>query len=217
MSDRWARLATPILGVIFVVLVLISLFSGVNNTPDSNWSGQRVIAFYVQHRHAQKVSDFIGAIAFGFLVYWTATVRSYLRRSERAEGASTLMLVGAALFAAGFVITFGVDSALADVPGSLSPAAAQALNVLDNDLWFLVPIGASIWAIASGIAVLRGSQLPKWLGWVAIVLGLASSSPALFFALFVLLVWILVVSVLIYLRSGSTAAPVGSPPAAIPA
>jgi uncharacterized membrane protein YciS (DUF1049 family) len=207
MIARWSRLATPILGVIFVALAVVSIIVGANNTPDSNWSGQRVIAFYVAHHHDQRISDLVGSIAFGFLVYWTATVRSYLRRSATAEGASTLMLVGAALFAVGFVIAFGVDFALADVPSKLAPAAAQALNVLNNDLWFLVPIGGSIFAISSGIAVLRGALLPKWLGWVAIVLGLASSSPALFFALFAMLVWILVVSVLIYLRSGAAAAP----------
>jgi hypothetical protein len=217
MADRWARLATPILGVVFVVLVLVSIFVGSNNTPDSNWSGQRVIAFYVQHRHDQKVADLIGSISFGFLVYWTATVRSYLRRSERAEGASTLMLVGASLFAVGFLTVFGVDFALADVPRSLVPGAAQALNVLENDLWFGIPIGGGVWAIAGGIAILRGAQLPKWLGWVAVVLGVVVDSPALFFALFALLLWVLIVSFLVYRRSGPTAAPGGSPPAPIPA
>jgi hypothetical protein len=127
------------------------------------------------------------------------------------------MLVGAALFAVGFILSFAIDLALSDVPGSLTPAAAQALNVLENDIWFLVPIGASIFAISGGIAILRGALLPKWLGWVAVVLGLAESSPALFFALFALLIWLLIVSFLVYRRSGPTAAPGASPPAPIAA
>ena len=208
MSARWSRLATPILGVIFVALALVTIFTGSNNTPDSNWSGQRVIAFYVQHHHAQSFDDVIGSIAFMFLVYWAATLRSYLRRSAAAEGASTLMLVGAALFAVGFVISFGFDFALADVPSKLAPAAAQALNVASNDLWFLVPIGGGIFSIASGIAILRGGLLPKWLGWVTVVIGLAAGSPALFFALFALLLWVLVVIFLVYRRSGSAVEPV---------
>jgi hypothetical protein len=204
MSNRLARLATPVTGVLFVGLALATILIGSNNTPDSNWSGARVIAFYEAHRHDQRISDVLGAAAFMFLVFFAASLRGYLRRANAAEGASTLALVGAALFTVGFVLTTGFDYALADVPSHLAPAAAQALNVADNDVWFLIPVGGCIFSIANGVAILRGAPLPNWLGWVAIVIGVAAFTPALFFALFVLLAWILVVSALIYLRSGST-------------
>jgi hypothetical protein len=213
MSDRLSRITTPLTGVLFVGLTLATIFIGASNTPDSNWSGTRVIAFYEAHRHNQRVSDVIAAVAFLFLVFFAASLRSYLRRAERAEAASTLSLVGAALFAVGFVIASGFDYALADVPSHLAPAAAQALNVASNDVWLLVPIGGCAFSIANGVAILRGAPLPKWLGWVAIVIGIAAVTPALFFALFALLVWTLIVSVLIYLRSG-TSSPAAAPAAA---
>jgi hypothetical protein len=213
MSNRLSRLTTPLTGVLFVGLGLATIFLGSNNTPDSSWSGARVIAFYEVHRHDQRISDVLGAVAFMFLVFFAASLRGYLRRANAAEGASTLALAGAALFAVGFVISVGFDYALADVPGRLAPAAAQALNVASNDVWFLVPVGGCVFSIGNGVAILRGAPLPNWLGWVAIVIGIAAFTPALFFALFALLVWVLVVSVLIYLRSGS-ATPAVAPAAA---
>jgi hypothetical protein len=162
-----------------------------------------VIAFYVAHHNDQSISDILGAVGFTFFVFFAALLRGYLRRVERAEAAATVMLAGAALLTAGVAIIVGFDFALSDVPGRLAPAAAQALNVASNDIWFLIPIGATTFGISAGVAILRGGPLPKWLGWVAIVIGIATFTPALFFALFVLLVWVIVVSVLIYLRSGT--------------
>lgn len=203
MSDRLSRVTAPLTAVLFAGLTLAWVFVGSNNTPDSNWSGTRVIAFYVAHHHDQSVSDVLGAIGFMFFVFFAAALRGYLRRSQRAEAASTLILAGAVLLTIGVAISVGFDFALSDVPSRLAPAAAQALNVASNDIWFLIPIGATTFGIASGVAILRGAPLPNWLGWVAIVIGIATFTPALFFALFVLLVWVIVVSILIYLRSGT--------------
>jgi hypothetical protein len=208
MSDRLSRLATPLVTVLFVGFTLAWIAIGSSNTPDSNWSGTRVIAFYVAHHHDQSISDVLGAVGFMFFVFLAALLRGYLRRAERAEAAATTMLVGAALLTAGVAITVGFDFALSDVPGRLAPAAAQALNVASNDIWFLIPIGATTFGISAGVAILRGAPLPKWLGWVAIVIGVATFTPALFFALFALLLWVLIVSFLVYRRSGSAIEPV---------
>jgi hypothetical protein len=60
--------------------------------------------------------------------------------------------------------------------------------------------------VASGLAILRGAALPRWLGWAAIVIGiLALVLPIAFLALLLLLIWILVVSILIYRRQASPA------------
>jgi hypothetical protein len=58
-----------------------------------------------------------------------------------------------------------------------------------------------------GLAILRGADLPNWLGWVAVLLGIAAIvPPASFIALGVLVIWSLVVTILMYRRSGEPAA-----------
>jgi hypothetical protein len=192
-------------GGIFIVLTLVAFFGGPSNSPNSNASGARVIAWYIAHRHSERFTDIIGVVGFAFFVFFAGSLLGYMRRAPAAAVPATVMLSGAVLVTAGFTVVLGIDYALTDVPGRLAPSAAQALNVLDNDVFFTVPAGGLIFGLASGVAILRGAPLPKWLGWVAIVLGVALCTPALFPAFLVLLLWVLIVIVLVYRRSGSPA------------
>jgi hypothetical protein len=205
MSQRLSRLTAPLTGLLFVGLTLAGVAMS-NNTPSSDASGTSVIAFYEAHRNSQRVSDILLVFASLFLVFFAGSLRGYLRRTPAAEAASALVPVGAALLAVGLTVVSGIDYALADVPSHLGAGAAQALNVLDNDVFFTVLVGGGVFGIASAVAILRGATLPKWLGWVAVVLGIAMVTPAFWLAGIVLFVWVLIVSTLIYLRSGSTTA-----------
>jgi hypothetical protein len=205
MSQRLSRLTAPLTGLLFVGLTLAGVAMS-NNTPSSDASGASVIAFYEAHRNSQRVSDILLVFASLFLVFFAGSLRGYLRRKPAAEAASALVPVGAALLAVGLTVVSGIDYALADVPSHLGAGAAQALNVLDNDVFFTVLVGGGVFGIASAVAILRGATLPKWLGWVAVVLGIAMMTPAFWLAGIVLFVWVLIVSTLIYVRSGSTTA-----------
>jgi hypothetical protein len=196
------RLLTPVLGVLFIGFTVVSAF-GSGNSPDSKASGARVIAWFVAHRHTERVTDILGIFAMLFFVFFAGSLLGYLRRAPAAATAAIVMFGGAATLAAGFTVALGIDYALADVPSHLAPSAAQALNVLDNDVFFTVPLGGAVFAIPAGIAILRGGALPKWLGWAAIVIGIVLCSPAFFPAFLVLLIWALIVSILIYLRSAT--------------
>ena len=194
MSDRLSRLTAPVTGLLFVGLTLAGAASS-TSTPNSDASGARVIAFYVAHRL--------------FFVFFAGSLHGYLRRTPAAQGASALVVAGGVLVAVGLSVVSGIDYALADVPSQISAAAAQALNVLDNDVFFTVSVGGCVFGLASAVAILRGARLPNWLGWVAVVIGIVMATPAFWFAGIVLFVWVLIVSTLIYLRSAS-AAPVTS-------
>jgi hypothetical protein len=203
MSERLSRLTAPVTGLLFVGLTLASVATA-GSTPDSNASGAHVIAFYEAHRHSQQVSNILFVIAALFLIFFAGSLHGYLRRTPAAETASALMLVGAALLAVGLTVLAGLGYALADVPSKIGPGAAQALNVLSNDVFYTLLIGGCVFGIASGIAILRGARLPNWLGWLAVVIGIAMATPVFWISGVVLFVWVLVVSTLIYLRSAST-------------
>ena len=84
-----------------------------------------------------------------------------------------------------------------DAPTHLSPAAAQTLNLLSNDMVPTSAAGFSAFGIASGLAILRGAALPGWLGWISILIGVVIVTPAEFVAAIALAVWIIIVSILI--------------------
>ncbi|MGA2320717.1 MAG: hypothetical protein ABSG95_08220 [Solirubrobacteraceae bacterium] len=129
-----------------------------------------------------------------------------MRRTPAAEGLGALVLAGGVLMAAGAVSASAAEYGLAHNLRDLGPQAAQVLNLLSKELVLTLVAGAFVLNIAIGLGILRGAQLPKWLGWVAVVLAIAVLiPPAALPALFVFVVWSVIVSVLIYLRTGPAA------------
>jgi hypothetical protein len=204
MSDRLTRLA-PLTGVIFAVLVVVAILTG-GETPDANASPAKVIAYYGSHRSEVETSGILFALAFLFVVLFAGALRSYLRRMPAAEGLAAIVLAGGVLMAAGVFMAVSAEYGLAHNLHYLTPATAQTLSVLSNELFLPVLGGAFLFAIGSGLAILRGARLPRWLGWVAIVLAIAVLiPPASFPALLVFAIWSVIVSILIYRRTGPAA------------
>jgi hypothetical protein len=203
MSDRMSRLA-PLTGVVFVVLLVVAIITG-GETPESSASPAKVIAYYTTHRSEVETSALLFGLAFLFLVLFAGALRSYLRKTPAAEGLSALVLAGGVLMAVGALLGTGIEYGLAHQLRHLGPQTAQTLSFLSEELFLPVIVGAFILGVSSGLAILRGAQLPKWLGWVVIVLGIVVViPPASFPALLGFAIWTLVVSILMYLRSGAS-------------
>jgi hypothetical protein len=215
MSGRLSRLA-PLTGVLFAVLAVVAILTG-GESPGTKEPPAKIVAYYATHRSEVKTSALLFALAFLILVLFAGSLRSYLRRTPAAEGLSALVLAGAVLIAAGALISSGVEFGLANEIHHLGPEAVQTLNFITEEVAFLPVIGgAFLLAIASGLAILRGAPLPKWLGWVAVVLGIAALiPPASFPSLLGFAIWSAIVSILIYLRTGPTtsASPADAPSA----
>jgi hypothetical protein len=101
----------------------------------------------------------------------------------------------------------------ADVAKKISPSAEQALNVLQNDLFPIIFVATAVFLFGYGLAISRMHALPRWFGWIAILLAVIAAVPPLSFIAFLgLPVWVLVVSVVVFWREGTPApAPQASP------
>ena len=144
-----------------------------------------------------------------FIYGW---LRDYLRRDSASAWLANITFGSAVLFAAGSGVSFGCQYALADVPGRLDPAAAQALNIVQNDLFlFMEGPGIAGLMVSAGITIAIGKLLPAWLGWVGIFFGLIALTPLAFpICIIALGVWTLIVGLLAFLRA-SRLASVASP------
>ena len=91
----------------------------------------------------------------------------------------------------------------------------QTLSVLSEDFFFPFLAGIALFMFATGICVLRHGGLPRWLGWVAIVIAVVSVTPIGFAGFLAAFIWTLVASIVLYLRGGQTSAP-AAPPVAGP-
>ena len=200
--DRWNWLA-PLTGVAFAVLA-VAAFLSAPGAPSATASGARVVAFYEAHGSSAQTSDYLWMFAFAFFLLFAGSLRAYLRRTSSAQALSSVVLAAAAALTVGATVYFSFDYALATVPSHLDPAAAQALNVLALKLFLPVSAAGLVFGITSGLAILRGAELPGWLGWAAIAIGIATATPAGLLGLVALILWTAIVSLLVWKRSAAS-------------
>jgi hypothetical protein len=205
MTDHWNQRA-PLTGVLFAVLVAASVVANNSYTPKASASAAKVVSFYTEHHSAVETSGILIAFAYLVLVLYAGALRAYLRRT--AESLGTLVLAGGVMMATGGLLCAGIEYGLAYNLRNLSPEAIKTLNFVSTELFLPVQAGEFVFGVCGGLAILRGAALPKWLGWVAIVIGVVVLIPsASFYALLTFAIWSIVVSILVYRR---LRAPVGA-------
>jgi len=209
-TQRWPAWA-PLLGIAFVILVVIS-FAVSGETPDVNDSPQKVLDFYNDNDSSQQFAAALLAWGTVLFLFFLGVLRTTL---ADAEGGSPRL--SAVAFAGGIVLAIGMLSfagftfALGDAADHLTPQAAQALNALNSDFFFPLAAGLGTLMIATGICSVRTGALPAWLGWIAILIGIAAITPAGFFGFLAFGLWTIAASIVMW-RGGTGA--VAAPPTA---
>ena len=199
-------------GALFVVLVLVAFFALGGNTPDGDASARKVVSFYGDNEDKEIIAAVVLALSAVPLLYFTAILRNLLRDAlpERSV-IPAFALGGGVLAAAGFTTAATIHFALADYTKDIQPAAAQTLNALDSDFFLPFTTGLAVLLLATSVASIRARVFPRWLGWVGVVLFVVFFTPAGFIAFGLTGIWIIVTSILLYLRgTGAPATSAGS-------
>jgi hypothetical protein len=203
MPQSLRRLA-PLSGIVFAALLVVTFSSP--STPGVHDTGVQVINHYNAHHSAHLIGDLAGGVGVVFFLFFISSLRSYFADKEGADGLSRAAFAGGILIAVGGAVFTSLDVALVDARHDITPQAAQALNVLSNDFFFPFEIGLVVFALCIGLAIIASGALPKWLGWIMVVIGIVAFTPVGFFGFFVVLIWSVIVAILIYRRIGPAAA-----------
>jgi hypothetical protein len=189
----WLSKWGPLAGTLSALLIVVSFVTG-NSTPDSNATGQHVIAWYTTHHNQRIVDVLLVGLAMFFLVVFAATLTRYIRRGDR--WIATAALGGAVATAIGFTCLLGFDLVLATDTKNLTASSAQTINLLDNDFFLPAVIGFALFAVLGGLAVVTGRILPVWMGWVLFAIGIAALVPPIsWFAFLGTMLWVLIASI----------------------
>jgi len=201
-----ARRVWALSGVAFVLVALggVVVFGG--DTPDTDASAAKVVSYYSEHTTRQSIAAFVLAASVPFLVLFGIYFATFSGRGNDAREAilwRRLLIAGTVIEAAMLVASALIHFALADaVDQGVTGDAARALNMLDGDSWIAWNSAFGVMMLGAGATVFS-SALPRWMGWLAIALGVLLFIPfADFFALLVTLIWIIVASILLY-RQGA--------------
>jgi hypothetical protein len=191
----------PLTGVAFVVVGIISFIVG-GEPKSADEPVREVVDFYVDNKGSVQAGAFIGVGASVLLIFFGAYLRRILRAgAEQGEMLSIVSFIGLVIVAVGFAIDTTILIALSEAADDIDPVAVQSLQALwDNDF---VPImlGVLTFLWATGLSVIRSGVLPKWLGWVMVVLGILGATPIGFVSFIGSAILVLGLSILLSVRA----------------
>jgi hypothetical protein len=198
MTDPLQRLL-PLSGVAFsaVLATGLALTSG---EPDDGACRATTFSYWHSHHGVQLFSSLILIpLAVLFLIAFSAELRRALRTGEAGEAIySPIALAGGIVAAVGLGVTGTLGAAVATAARHGDVSATYTLAQLHSYDWVPWMAGFGVLLLGSGIGGLRTRALPRLLAIAGIVLGIACLTPAGFFALFAIPVWMLITSVVLY-------------------
>jgi hypothetical protein len=208
MADsRWDRLAS-LAGVAFVLMVVAGLVitKAAGDSPADGATSEEMLAYYTNDSASAGIGAYLWALSAVPFLWFLASLRGTLRAVEGPSGRlSTAALAGGIAGIALLVVSAAcqfaaIDGAVDDV---LSAEAAQALFALGTWAFVVAFFFMGVMTGATAIVALRTRLVPKWIAWTGLVIAVGLLTPAVFFVLFLFLVWIVVLSVALYRRGGA--------------
>jgi hypothetical protein len=204
MNGRGNQWLLPLTGVGFVVLGIVSfIIAGEPKSADE--PVDEIVDFYLDNKDSIIAGQVVGAISGLLLIVFGAYLANVLREADEGSWVLPLLpLIGFVMMDIGFAIDGTILIALAEAADDIEPTSVQTLQAFwDND-FLPIALGVLVFLFSFGIAVLRSGALPKWLGWVAILLGIVGLIPPIGFVAFIgAALLILIVSVLLSVRARS--------------
>ena len=201
VRQRWLGIA----GIVFVVLLVVSIFA-VPNPPGTHASVTKIVSYYHEHKTGMRVSTYLIELAVFIGVGFFWHLREHLTALNPAnKRLTTLGFAGALIFAVSGAVASGISWALADGVDHIDPTSMQTLHVFNSDVnSFLGAPGIALFLAATGVAIIVNRTLPVWLGWAGVVLALVALVIG-FFGLLGIALWILAACVVLLLRPDQAA------------
>jgi hypothetical protein len=210
MERKGLERFAPLTGILFVVLIVAAVIVG-GETPSYDESQQEIVDFWKDDETNQIISSVLAAWGAFMLVWFAGSVRDAIARAEPGPGRlASISFAGAAIAAVGVLLFAGFSFATADTAGEVSADVTQTLATLNEDLFFPLAAGLALFLTAAGLAAIRHGAFDRWLGWIALVIGIICITPLGFIGVLAALAWSLLASVILYRKAdpvGSGAAP----------
>ena len=214
-SRGW-RAAAALSGAVSVVLIFVGSAAiagtsgpGRHSLPES---GDEVAEYLADADHLRVlVGEYVGVLGVVLFLLFATYLLARVSRPGTADSWSRR--VGSAAAATYVALTLAAVAALVPALNREGETAAGFLD-LRTALIALAFVALAAWLLVVGVHVLHTRELPRWLGWVAVVLALlqfvmtplAGIDPGFTgIPTFGTFVWIVVASVMLFRRERSAA------------
>lgn len=168
------------------ILILVAVGFVIGPTVNENALGPKVVSHYNSHQASGWASIYLVGAGLVLIVFFVSHLRGILRE---ASGGRTFLpnaaFVGGILLIAGVAVTGAVIVALLLAAHNNQFTIARTLNFISENDELPMLFGAAVLTLTTGIAILAGSTLPKWIGWVSIVIAIVSVAGPISFIGFI--------------------------------
>ncbi len=191
----------PLTGVVFLVVVIVGFMISGEPPDPADDSAREIVDFYVDNKSSQMAGTYLEGLAAALLVFFGAHLREVLRVAAGGKDfLSTAAFAGLLLIAVGFAVDGTINLTLAETAEDIDPAGVQALAALWHNDFVPFAVGSVVFLVAMGISVLQHGALPKWIGWIAILLAVIGLTPIGFVAFIGSGILIAIIGVVLALR-----------------
>jgi hypothetical protein len=205
---RWTALGGAAYVVFFVIGVIL-LFSG---SPSGDDPPAKVIQWYSDSGHRDRIN--IGWVVAGlgifFFLWFVATLRRAVISVDDEGILTSVVTIGGGVYAAVAFASIAVNSGIRTMSDDTfrHQVYPDLIHAADDVGYVMHATGAAALGamiIAFSLALMWGGVWPKWAGWLGVVVGILAIGAILFFTQWLFLLWILVVSIVLFMRGVPTA------------
>jgi hypothetical protein len=214
---RWAALG----GILYVVLFVIGTILLYSGAPDSGSSPSKIISYYGDSGHRDRISLgwVIAGLGLFFFLWFLSSLRNWVRWNEGGDVFLTgLTTIGGVVYAtlalAAIAINMGIRTMSDDTyHHTVYPGLIHAADDASYVMHATGGAGAAAMIIAASVAAMRARAWPAWAGWLGIVAGLLGLVSILFFTQLAIAIWVVAVSLMLFLRWSRADTSMGALPA----
>ena len=200
MGEGTGRLA-PLTGVAFIVIAIVGFVIG-GEPPDLDDGTREIVEHYTDNKDSIMLGSVIVALGAAMLVFFGGYLRRVLTAGGDGGFLPTVAFAGTVIIAIGAAIDSTINFTLAETVDDISGQSVTTLFALWENDFVPFAMGNFIFLMAAGLSVVHTGALPKWLGWIMILMAVTSFTPIGFIAFLGMAILVLVMSVLLAVRAG---------------
>jgi len=165
-------------GIVFfvsvVVLIVLMPLSHSVSEPAFDASSSAFLAYATSEAKLPFALNVLGILGlYGFVVFAVVLADKFRTNEGRSNAPSGLVVVAAGVFIVFWLAEFGIRSAETFRHTDLDAVSASILYGLSNGIFVISWAAVAAFLVAAGVASLWSRALPSWLGWAALVIGVA--------------------------------------------
>ena len=204
---EWAALG----GVAFVALFIIGLFLMFKGAPQGGDPPADFISYYGDSGNRDKIALGWALAGLGLVLFlfFVASLRQTVSRFD--DGVlTTLTTLGGGIYAALGLAAIALDSAVRTMSDDTYQHRVypELIHAADDAGYVMHATGGAalgVMILAASIAFIRSGVVPKWAGWLGVVVALAAVVTIFFLTAFVWMLWIVIVAIVLFWKGAGTA------------